>query len=69
MAPWTTATSVDEAPTLTVASTGAGVIWARAHMAPEQARGRNVDRRADVWAFAVIVHEMLTGVPMFGGDT
>ena len=68
--PWTTTTSVDEAPTLTVASTGAGVILGTAaYMAPEQARGRNVDKRADVWAFAVIVYEMLTGAPMFGGDT
>jgi Tol biopolymer transport system component len=68
--PWTTAASVDEAPTLTVASTGTGMILGTAaYMAPEQARGRNVDRRADVWAFSVIVYEMLTGAQMFQGDT
>ena len=45
------------------------ILGTAAYMAPEQARGRNVDRRADVWAFGAIVYEMLTGVPMFGGDT
>ena len=69
--PWTTsAASSDEAPTLTVASTGAGVILGTAaYMAPEQARGRNVDKRADVWAFGAIVYEMLTGERLFAGDT
>jgi Tol biopolymer transport system component len=68
--PWTTTTSVEDAPTLTVASTGAGVILGTAaYMAPEQARGRNVDKRADIWAFGVIVYEMLTGTRMFEGDT
>ena len=68
--PWTTATPVEDAPTLTVASTGAGVILGTAaYMAPEQARGRNVDRRADIWAFGVILYEMLTGAQMFQGDT
>ena len=37
-------------------------------MAPEQARGKTVDRRADVWAFGCVVFEMLTGKPPFGGD-
>jgi eukaryotic-like serine/threonine-protein kinase len=68
--PWATTTSVDDAPTLTVASTGTGVILGTAaYMAPEQARGRNVDRRADIWAFGVILYEMLTGEQMFHGDT
>lgn len=68
--PWAAATPVDDTPTLTVASTGAGVILGTAaYMAPEQARGRNVDRRADIWAFGVIVYEMLTGSQLFGGET
>jgi len=68
--PWASPTAVDDAPTLTVASTGAGMILGTAaYMAPEQARGRNVDRRADIWAFGVILYEMLTGSPMFAGDT
>ncbi|HEY7191732.1 MAG TPA: protein kinase [Vicinamibacterales bacterium] len=68
--PWTTATPADEAPTLTVASTGGGVILGTAaYMPPEQARGRAVDRRADIWAFGVILYEMLTGTQTFAGDT
>ena len=38
-------------------------------MAPEQARGRTVDKRADIWAFGVVVWEMLTGRPLFRGET
>jgi Tol biopolymer transport system component len=68
--PWASATPMEDAPTLTVASTGAGMILGTAaYMAPEQARGRNVDKRADIWAFGVIVYEMLTGTQMFAGDT
>src|SRR5262245_60233647 len=68
--PWSATTSVEDAPTLTVASTGTGVILGTAaYMAPEQARGRNVDKRADIWAFGVILYEMLTGEQMFEGET
>ena len=68
--PWSSTTSVEDAPTLTVASTGTGVILGTAaYMAPEQARGRNVDKRADIWAFGVILYEMLTGDQMFEGET
>jgi serine/threonine protein kinase len=38
-------------------------------MAPEQARGHDADRRADIWAFGVTFYEMLTGRQMFGGET
>src|SRR5687767_5340573 len=68
--PWTTGTSVDDAPTIAVTATGAGMILGTAaYMAPEQARGRNVDKRADIWAFGVILYEMLTGEQMFEGET
>ncbi len=57
-------------PTLTVPPTQAGLILGTAgYMAPEQARGRPIDRRADVWAFGVILFEMLTGTRLFAGET
>jgi len=38
-------------------------------MSPEQARGKRVDKRADIWAFGVVLHEMLSGEQLFGGET
>jgi len=57
-------------PTVTSAGTLAGVILGTAaYMAPEQAKGRSVDRRADIWAFGAVLWEMLTGTPLFRGET
>jgi serine/threonine-protein kinase len=57
-------------PTLTMGATMAGVLMGTAaYMAPEQARGQSVDKRADIWAFGVVVYEMLTGRKLFGGPT
>ena len=49
--------------------TQAGIILGTAaYMAPEQARGKNVDKRADIWSFAVVLHEMVTGKRVFEGE-
>ena len=45
------------------------ILGTAAYMAPEQARGRPVDKRADIWAFGVVLFEMLTGKRLFAGDT
>ena len=63
--------SIDDSPTLAVVdATQVGMlVGTAAYMSPEQAKGKAADQRADIWAFGVIVHELLTGKTMFRGDT
>ncbi len=62
--------SLSMSPTMTRHATVEGVILGTAaYMSPEQARGKKVDRRADIWAFGVVLWEMLTGRKLFDGET
>ena len=66
----TSSADVMNSPTVSARATEAGVILGTAaYMAPEQARGKAVDRRADIWAFGCVLFEMLTGHAVFAADS
>ena len=62
--------SINNSPTISAAATREGMILGTAaYMSPEQARGKTVDRRCDIWSFGAVLFEMLSGQQAFAGET
>jgi serine/threonine-protein kinase len=60
---------VSASPTLLEATVAGTILGTAGYMSPEQARGRSVDRRTDIWAFGCVMYEMLTAQRVFAGET
>ena len=64
-----TASDLSSSPTFQAASMEGTIVGTAAYMSPEQAAGQATDSRADIWAFGVVLFEMLSGQPLFSGET
>ena len=63
------AASINNSPTISAAATReVMILGTAAYMSPEQARGKPVDKQADIWAFGCVLYEMLSGKQVFGGE-
>jgi serine/threonine protein kinase len=62
-------TDISSSPTLTQVTQAGLILGTAAYMSPEQAKGRQIDRRSDIWAFGCVLFEMLTGKMVFSGES